>query len=327
MAGRDAAVEFEEDPLLFLDRAFPAAGDAIWLPERQLCLAEPVAAKAVLTNSEGLYEDHADFFHTRRGPMGPRAAQVRISRAARTLLRAYLGEHAGELAESVRGALKAESEWPDAGNWLMYRHLANALLAPGSPDELRQTVVAVVKRAVLAGARQRYSRLTRALFRFRVKRQLLRAVEHRRKRAASQPSDLLDVVVLEAEPGTPAAELAEVFLSFVFSVAGSIGFVLGWSVYLLGTHPPTRAEPAWVVREALRLWPIAWFLVSRPAKTHEVAGVTVTPRDEVVVCPYAVQRDPRHWDAKNPAPRRSAAPHGWRRRQRPPRARPAAPAP
>ncbi|HYH99189.1 cytochrome P450 [Hyalangium sp.] len=298
--GREPTVEFAKDPLLFLDQAFPAAGDSLWLPGRQLCLSEPAASKAVLSNSEGLYEDHADFFYSRRGAFGPREAQVRISRASRTLLRAYLDAHASGLEETVRQALIPAREWPDAGNWLMYRHLAHALLAPDSPVRLRQTVEEVIQRAVLAGARQhvfRSFRFTRALFRFRVERQLIQAIEHRRKQGTREPTDLLDVVVTGAEPGTAAVKLAEVFLSFVFSVAGSLGFVLGWSVYLLGTHPPTRAEPAWVVREALRLWPVAWLLVSRPARSHEVAGVPVTPEDQVLVCPYAVQRHPRHWDA------------------------------
>jgi hypothetical protein len=296
MPGREPNIEFEREPLLFLDQSIPLAGKALWLPGRQLCLADSEAAKAVLTNSEHLYEERADFFHTRQGILGPREAQVRIARRGRTLLRSYLDAHASTLAESVRQALGPDSEWPDAGNWLMYRHLKDALLAPDSPAPLRQTVEQIVKRAVLAGARQRYSFFSRALFRFRVGRQLRQAIKQRRDQGRGQPADLLDVVINGAEPGTPEAQLVEVFLSFVFAVAGSLGFVLGWSVYLLGTNPPTSAEPAWVVREALRLWPVAWFLGARPTKSHEVAGVTVTPQDEVIVCPYAVQRNPSHWD-------------------------------
>lgn len=296
MAKREPAVDFAKEPLRFLDTVFPAAGDAVWLPERQLCLAEATAAKAVLANSEGLYEDHADFFHTRKGTLGPRKAQQQISRAARTLLRTYVDTHSSQLADVVRQAVVPQSQWPDAGNWLMYQYLGDLLLAPGSPEALRATVEQVVRRAVLAGARQRYSLFTRALFRLRVERQLRQAIEQRREQGVGQPRDLLDVVVAEAEPGTPMVQLVEVYLSFVFSIAGSLGFVLGWSVYLWGTNPPTRAEPAWVVREALRLWPVAWLLIARPAKSHQVAGVTVTPEDTVAVCTYAVQRNPRHWD-------------------------------
>src|SRR5690349_6281698 len=293
--GEPVPVSFHQDPLRFLDETLSSGGDALWLPGRQLCLGEPEAARAVLANGEGLYEDHSDFFHTRYGTFGPRSAQEEIGRSSRALLRAYLAAHSDELAERVRRELVPVSEWPDAGNWLVYRHLAGALLAPDSPVRLQRMLDEVVRRAVLAGARERASRLTRAVFRFRVARELARAVEQRRKRRAAPPADLLDVVV-GAAPEAKAAELAEVFLSSLFAVSGSIGFALVWSVYLLGTNRETGAEPAWVVREALRLWPVAWMLGSRPARSHEVAGVAVTPEDEVVVCPYLVHRNPRSWD-------------------------------
>jgi cytochrome P450 len=295
MEKREAA-QFDRDPLLFMDQAFPAPGGAVWVPVGQLLLGDPAAARAVLTNDKGLYEDHSDFFHTRRGVFGPRSVQEEIGRSSRTLLRDYLAAHAGELPRAVREALAPASEWPDAGNRLVYRHLSGALVAPDSPDRLRRILDQVVERAVLAGARQRYSLLTRAVFRHRVMRELARAVKERRARSAGQPADVLDVIVGAAAPDVPAAELAEVFLSFLFAAAGSVGFVLGWSLYLLGTHPRAGTEPAWVVREALRLWPVAWLLGRRPAHPHEIAGNAVTPQDEVVVCPYAVHRDPRHWD-------------------------------
>lgn len=308
MARQEAQVEFHRDPLQFLDQAFPAAGDAVWLPDRQLCLSEAEASRAVLVNDEALYEDHSDFFHTRRGNFGPRELQAEMGRSARALLRAHLRAHRDELLESVK-ALAPASEWPDAGNWLAYRHFADALISPDSPPRLRRAVQAIVQRAVLAGARDRYSRLTRAVFRFRVMRELARAVKERRTRSG-EPADILDVVIRAAGPDAPAAELAEVFLSFLFAAAGSVGFVLGWSLYLMGTHPGADAEPSRVVREALRLWPVAWFLARRPAQPHEIAGVAVTPEDDVIVCPYAVHRNPRHWDDPHSyQPERWAAEH------------------
>ncbi|HEY9422633.1 MAG TPA: cytochrome P450 [Thermoanaerobaculia bacterium] len=298
MAKREPEVRFDQDPLRFLDQAFPDAGDAVWLPGRQLCLSEAEASRAVLTNDEELYEDHSDFFHTRRGNFGPRPVQVEMGRSARALLRAHLRTHADELPAAV-SALAPVSDWPDAGNWLAYRHFAPVLIAPDSPARLHQAVEQIVHRAVLAGARDRYSRLTRAVFRFRVMRELGRAVQERRKRGDGEPIDVLDAVVRAAGPDVPTGELAEVFLSFLFAAGGSVGFVLGWSLYLMGTHPGGKADPAWVVREALRLWPVAWLLARRPARPHEIAGVSVTPEDEVIVCPYAVHRNPRHWDDPN----------------------------
>jgi cytochrome P450 len=304
MSDRGVTVRFARDPLVFLDQAFPAAGDAAWLPGRQLCLGEAAAARSVLANAGGLYQEHSDFFHSRRGPFGPRSVQIAMGRAARSLLRARIAAFAGRLPAAVRQALVPTSAWPDAGNHLVYRHLAGALVAPDGPPRLRRTVDEIVERSVLAGAHRRRSGLAHALYRRRVVRELAQAVDERRQRrrrhdggAAPEPADLLDVVAGTAAPDAAAAELAEVFASFVFAVAGSVGFALGWSIYLLGTHPgAAAAEPAWVVREALRLWPVAWLLARQPARPHEVAGVAVTPRDQVLVCPYLVHRDPRHWD-------------------------------
>ena len=320
MAERELIAQFRREPLRFLDQEIPLA-DAFRLPQGELCLAEASSARAVLANADELYEEHSDFFHTRRGVFGPRSVQLKIGRPARALLRAYLSAHAAELPGTVQRSLEPSSEWPDAGNWLVYRHLAPALIAPDNPARLLRAMDEIVEHAVLAGARERRSRLRRAVFRHRVMRELARAVKQRRARGAGRPADVLDVVVSAVEPGVPPAEIAEVFLSFLFAVAGSVGFVLGWSLYLLGTHPRTDAKPAWVVREALRLWPVAWMLSRRPARPHAVAGVEVTPQDEVIVCPYAVHRNPRHWDdpdlfrparwGEGPADPEAFIPFGW----------------
>ncbi|WP_199724209.1 cytochrome P450 [Corallococcus sp. AB011P] len=295
MSRQQPQVRFHDDPLLFMEQSLPAGGDALWLPGRQLCVAEPAAAKAVLVNGGGLYEEHADFFQTAEGMLGPRAVQQEIGREARSLLKAFLASRAELLPETLRQSLSPTSEWPHAGNRLMYRHLADALVAHGSPESLRSIVGAVVERAVLAGVRERTSWWTRWRFRRRVRRELVQAIRARRERRGAAPSDLLDVVVRAADVHASEALLAEVFLSCVFAVTGSVGFALGWSLYLWGTHPRADADPSGVVREALRLWPVAWMLSVRPAKAHAVAGEDVTPDDTVVVCPYLVHRHPSHW--------------------------------
>jgi cytochrome P450 len=202
----------------------------------------------------------------------------------------------------------------------MYRHLIEALRAPDSPPHLIRMLDEVVRRAVLAGARERYSLFRRMVFRRRVMRTLAQALEERRRRAGESPSDLLDIVAQATSHDVSPSVLAELYLGFIFAIAGSVGFTLGWSLYLLGTNPPTDAEPAWVVREALRLWPVAWLLARRPVHTHQIGGLEVTPRDEVLVCPYAVHRHPRYWkDPTSFQPERWAAggdqnayiPFGW----------------
>ncbi|MBM7858620.1 cytochrome P450 [Lentzea nigeriaca] len=224
----------------------------------------------------------------------PRSAQVEIGRTARVLLRRHIADHAHELPAIVAG-LTPSSDWPDAGNRLVYEHFRPALIGDAPSAALRETVDQVVERAVLAGARDRWSWLARHRFRTRVSRTLCAELAVRRARRRAEPADLLDVVALAAAEGTPDPDLAEVFLSCLFAVAGSVGFLLGWSIYLVGTAESEPVHPSWVVREALRLWPVAWQFGRTPNREHRLAAVTAKPGDEVVVCSYLVHRDPSHW--------------------------------
>lgn len=317
-------ISFRREPLRYFDTRLPAAEEAFRPLPGVLCVAEPTAAKRVLANPDGLFEEHSDFFHTRRGAFGPRSVQVEIGRAARTLLSAHAAERAPALAATVERELGTASEWPDAGNLLIHRHLRAALVAPEHEGRIGEMVDQVLRRAVLAGARERRSLWSRALFRHRVFRALTKEVERRvealRRDGSSAPRDLFDVLARSAGPGVRTDDLGELYLPFLFAVSGSVGFTLGWAVYLVGTHRRTEAEPDWIVREALRLWPVAWQLVRRPARPHEIAGEGVTPGDQVLVSPYVTHRHPACWQepekflpqrwasANGPAP---FFPFGW----------------
>lgn len=313
LKGNNAA-RFYQDPLTFLDREFPAAGDVVQTGQNEYCLGNPVDARAVLRNNEGRYLEHSDFFHTRHGIFGPRSTQLKMRRGSRALLRNHLEtRQAEELPAFFKANLPLVSEWPDSGNRLVYRYLLPVLLAPDSAPKLRRLLDEVVERAVLANARARQPRLRRMILQFKTTLLLSQAIEARQALARPHPIDLLDVVACSAEPGQKIDELAEVFLSFVFAIAGSVGFVLGWSIYLLATHSDREAPPEWVVQEALRLWPVAWQLGRHPAKEHQVSGVNVGTADEVVVCPYLVHRNPEYWP--EPAayqPERWSNPEAWR---------------
>lgn len=259
----------------------------------EIWVADPLVAKDVLGNASGLYREHSDFFQTRHGLFGPRSAQTEIGKAARALLRAH--------ADGVREAaqrIPSVSRWPDTANLLMYEHFRHVLIRPSAPPTLRHLVDDVVRHAVLAGARERRSPVARAALRTRVTRGLAAEICARRGDAAGD--DILGVVARlcpERPSRRELAQLTEVFLSCLFAVAGSVGFLLAWSVYLLGTGYVPDAPPDLVVREALRLWPVAWLFGRTPAVAHTVGGIRVTPRDEVLVCGYLVQRDGRYWDA------------------------------
>lgn len=287
------------NPLALLSAEFDGVHD-VWRSAAGLvCVAGPESARAVLGNRDSVVVEASDFYRTRHGDLGPRATQIRIGRAARALIRRHLDLRRPELPGLVTELLSPSSVWPDAGNLLVFRHLRDVLLHPDAPPQLHSAVEQIVHRAVLAGARRRHSPASRLLFRRRALSVLHTEIRSRQRQfgTAREPRDLLDVVVDESGPGSDPKDLAEVFLSFLFATVGSVGFALGWSVYLLGTHPDSlAAEPSWTVREALRLWPVAWLFARTPSQAQELGGTEVAPRDQLAVCTYLVHRHPGHWE-------------------------------
>jgi cytochrome P450 len=308
-SGRSGAA-YRDDPLGFLAAEFEGVHDVWRSASGRLCVAGPEAAREVLGNRRGTYAETSDFFHTRDGVFGPRTAQTWIGRAARDLVRRQLDARRADLPRLVGERLAPASTWPDAGNLLVREHLREVLLCPQAPAELHAAVDGIIARAVLAGARERHSAMSRLRFRRRAMHVLVQAVGARRRAGFVEPRDLLDVAVTGAGLSADPGEVAEVYLSFLFAAVGSIGFALGWAVYLVGTHPETAGDdPAWIVREALRLWPVAWLFARTPSRGHTLAGVPVGPHDAVDVCLYLMHRHPRHWEHPDEfVPRRWAAP-------------------
>lgn len=283
-----------ESPIGFLDDCLSRGSDAAWIRQSELVVGDPDDARAVLANRTGAYREHSDFFFVRGGPLAPRSAQQAIARAAHGLLGDYIAHRAAPVADAVAG-LPATTTWPDAGNRLLYRHLRDALICPSRSSRTIRVVDDIVERSVLAGAHRVGGRLGRFLYRYRTIRALSQDIERSRASASREPRDLLDVVAFNADADSRPDQLAEVFLSFVFACAGSLGFALAWAVYLVGTNDRREMRPAAVVREALRLWPVAWMLAREPAQAHRLADMDVGPGTKVVVCPYMVHRHPDYW--------------------------------
>jgi cytochrome P450 len=305
---------FSRDPLGFMDARLEHDGDVLRTGPGEYLLGDPLAAREVLHNAEGRYREHSDFFHTRYGLFGPRSAQLKMRREARELLRAHLQRcDADALSALAAAELSEVSDWPDAGNRLARAALAPLLLAPDSPPQLHTLIEKILARAVFANARARQPRWRRMLLQFETTWRLCREIEQRQRLARPQPLDLLDVVANAIEPDERLDQLAEVYLSFLFAIAGSVGFVLGWSLYLSCSHRGRTVPSAWIVQEALRLWPVAWQLGRHPANAHDVSGTHVDAGDEIVVCPYLVQRHPGYWDAPTEfRPERWSDPGAWR---------------
>jgi len=253
----------DRDDLQGLQDLFRDRGGVFRRGRATVYVADPVLAREVLANRSGDYREHSDFFYTSSGIFGPREVQVAVGRAVRHMLQDHLDTHAAGVPDLVAHALAPVSRWPDAANHLMYAQFGPALLGPGTPEEVCGLVGQAVRRAVLAGARSRYSAPARIMFRRTVMRALTSELMARRH--GSSGTDVLGVIVRSAPADADPGQLAEVFLSCLFAVVGAVGFVVAWSVYLLGTHPQgTGVPPSCIVREALRLWPVAWLFGRRP---------------------------------------------------------------
>jgi cytochrome P450 len=135
-------------------------------------------------------------------------------------------------------------------------------------------------------------RLPRILRRIQLARVILK--EAGAPGRAGDPEDVLDILA-RAQSGMGDAGLVHLYLAFVFALAGSVGFALGWALMLAVRNGRTDAPPADLVREALRLYPVAWLLGRTPAGETEIMGERVSPADEIAISPYAVHRNPAYW--------------------------------
>ncbi len=296
-------MSFAGDPLGWLDAVAASGRPVEWMAPGQLCVADAALGRQVLRNDDRLYAEHSDFFGTGAGMFGPRALQIEVGRRGRAMVERHL--RTADFAAAIAG-LGAASRWPRAGNLLLLS-LARPLLTGGhrSPrfERLLDAIVdagILDRRAAGAGGWRRRVRRFRFFLAFSAER------EGWRRRESGEPRDLLDLV-FELGRDAPAEQLVELYLGFVFSLVSSVGFAFGWSVLLAVRHGETAERPKHIVSEALRLYPVAWLLGRRPLVDHDLAGIAVGPSDEIVVCPYAIHRNPAHW----PEPT-AFAPARWR---------------
>lgn len=292
----DASDELYRDPYHFLDLGLAAGSSAIEFPGRSHYLTSVDDAKEVLANKHQNYQPHSDFFFTKNGLFGPRSRQVDIARAAIKILHSYYLQHKSALAPLVAQQLSGHSRWPDSGNWLIYQFLRSALINQPQCKNTGKYVDLIVQRSVFSGARTQFPWWRRMIFRHKALNALKAEVRARQKHK-SVHNDVLDAVIHHCGDDVPVTDMVEVFLSFLFASAGSVGFALSWSLYLQGQFPAVPASnKEWVVLEALRLWPVAWNLTRRPLKDHTLpSGLKVSADDTIVACPYASQRNPAHW--------------------------------
>ena len=234
---------------------------------------------------------------------GPRALQVEVGRRGRSMVERHL--RTADFAGAVAG-LGGASRWPRAGNLLMLGLTRSMLAGEHRAPGFQRLLDDIVEHGILNRDTAKRGGWRRRVRRFRF--YLAFSAERERWEQGDRAGhrDMLDLV-FDIGREAPTEQLVELFLGFVFAVVSSVGFALGWSVLLAVRHGETGERPKYIVSEALRLYPIAWLFGRRPRVEHDLAGFAVGPSDEVLVCPYAVHRNPAHW----PDPT-AFAPGRWR---------------
>ncbi|WP_105253335.1 cytochrome P450 [Pseudoalteromonas sp. T1lg75] len=291
--------ELYQDPFSFLDKGMEANSDVIEFPNNEKYLVDVEDAKRVLANKEGHYVEHSDFFFTRNGYFGPRSVQIAISKGAIKLLHNIADKQQPQLKELIATFLAGTRQWPNSGNRFFYELFKFALLKESCAERLHICLKEIVDKSVLAGVKQNRSLLRRLLFRRKAMKLLKREIRQRRQHDAATKEDILDCIIFECDPEVSNSEIADIFLSFVFAITGSLGFTLGWSLYEIGksdVKDKRDIEPEWAVKEALRLWPVAWNLTRIPSKPHTLSEAEFKPGDAVVACPYTAHRSERNFE-------------------------------
>ncbi|WP_439678947.1 cytochrome P450 [Embleya sp. MST-111070] len=295
--GRGDLRQFHRDPLGFLDGLSRArATDVFPLPWGGWCVGDSDLALVVLRDPEfngGLSTFYGDLLPSR-------SAQIALGHTIRNTIRPRLPEYRRNLAEAV-AELPTSARWPEAGPALVYRCLADLLLHPTSPPELRLLLARSVGAGLLIRSPTIRGRVRTELLRPRLFAALTRDIARRRARGVDpgEPRDLLDAVIGGCPEETPDPVVAELYLLLYRSIVGNVGYAVAWSVLLAGLHgvpgEPWPWPAEWIVREAARHRPFVW-MVGRPTPhAVEFGGVALPPGTILSVSPYLLHHDERRW--------------------------------
>lgn len=280
---------FDADPLGWLDAAAAGGRGVGWISPDQLCVFDADAARSLLRNEDALLVQHSDFFGRVEGALAPRAAQVAVARECLALVQ----RHARRLDWTAHvGALGDRSHWPGAGNRMMLAAMRPVLASPDRSPAIHAALDFILEDRIANRHGPRRRQWFRPFRRFQLARAILK--ESGAPERDGDPADVLDVIA-RAQSGMRDEGLVHLYLAFVFALAGSVGFALGWALLLAVRNGRTGSPPSDLLREALRLYPVAWLLGRTPVGEAEIMGERVSPTDEIVISPYAVHRNPAYW--------------------------------
>jgi cytochrome P450 len=123
----------------------------------------------------------------------------------------------------------------------------------------------------------------------------------------------------EADPAVGRQRLRDELVTLLLAGHETTASTLGWTFHLLDRNPEVLArlraevvevlgdrEPVFddlarltytsqVIQEVMRLYPPVWILTRQAQQDDEVGGYHVPAGSDVLVCPYALHRNPRFW--------------------------------
>lgn len=280
---------FEADPLGWLDAAaLDGCGVRRPAPD-QLCVLDADIARSLLRTEEGLLVEQSDFFGPIEGALAPRACQTTFARECLTLVQRHV--RGLDWAAHVDG-LGARSLWPGAGNRMLLGMMRPVLASADRSPAIHAALDFILEDRIANRHGPPRRRWFRTFRRFQLARAILREADV--PRGEGEAVDVLDLIA-RAKGSMSDAGLVHLYLALVFALAGSIGFALGWTLLLAVRNERTGSSPPDLVREALRLYPVAWLLGRTPVAAGEIMGEPISPADEIIISPYGVHRNPAYW--------------------------------
>ncbi|HEY3505429.1 MAG TPA: cytochrome P450 [Actinocatenispora sp.] len=214
----------------------------------------------------------------------------------------------------------AGSCWPDEASRLYLHRFGGALLPGAPPAVFRAVAAALARSSALDRTPGRGAALRR---RFAVSRANAALQGYLTRRSAT-PASAFPAALTERFDDPQTAALA--LHGALGAVCRAAAMALSWTVLLdrgwrpglaAGTVLPAAtptAPAADRVREALRLWPVAWMLHRQARDTVELDHIRVRPGDHLLVCTFVMHRSRAVWpDPDDYRPERwSDPPAGYR---------------
>jgi cytochrome P450 len=275
------------------DGLLSSEGD-FWRKQRRL--AQPAFHRDRIAAYAGIMVDHASRLAGRWGDGEVRDVHKDMMRltldiVAQTLFGAEVGEHADAVGEALEAVLALVS---DPLTLLVLKYFP-------TPKKMRFDRAVTRLDAIIYGI-----------------------IEGRRKTAAGPTDDLLSMLLhAQDEDGSrmTAKQLRDECMTIFLAGHETTAINLSWTWFLLSQHPDAKAKlvreldlvlgdrPATfadlpslrytghVIAESLRMYPPAWSMGREAIDDVDVGGYRVPRGHQIWFCPWAIQRDPRWFDA------------------------------